>query len=324
MDTGIYLYDANGKDKEIELEEVNLEQLDEHQLLWINVLSRNENTVKEVFGKLQLKDFSLKSVLDEKERPKIDVFEDYFRFFIVSVESKSFDQIKKIPIDIVVGKNFIVTVHEGKVDYFDEFRDREKGKTNIGELDAESFLVTLLDLHIVSYFRALEEIDKEVDDLDERVLQKDLDTDEFLSEMVQLRQAVTNLRRWFLPHRDVFYALSRPDFQQIADSDSANGFRQLNDHFEHAFSAIEASRETVLSLFDLYATKSAQTTNDLVQRLTFITLIVGFLGVVAGTLGMNFEVDEVFKAEYGFWITLGAMLLTAIGLTILAKFKKWI
>lgn len=324
MDTAIYLYDASGKDKEIGLDEVNLKGLKERQLLWINILQRDEATVKKVFGKLQIEYVPLKSILGDKERPKLEVFENFFRLFIVSVESESFDQIKRVPVDIIVGKNFVVTISEGEVDYFGEFRDRENGETHIGKLDAENFIATLLDLHIVSYFRALEEVEKQIDEMDEKILQKDLDTDKFLSEMVQLRQNVTSLRRCFLPHRDVFYALARPDFQQIAESDSADSFRQLNDHFEHAFDAIEASRQTVLSLFDLYSTKSAQITNDLVQRLTFITMIVGFLGVVAGIFGMNFDADEVFKFENGFWLSLGGMAVIAIALTILAKLKKWI
>lgn len=324
METAIYLYDANGEDREIKLEEVDLESLSEHQLLWINVLKRDESLLKQVFQQLQLDNVPLKNILSEPKRPKIDVFDKFFRLFIVSIESKSFDQIKRVPIDIIAGENFVVTIHDGDVDYLCEFRERENGETNIGELDAESFLATILDLHIVSYFRSLEEVEKKVDEMDDRVLQKNLNTDDFMKEMVKMRQVVTNLRRWFLPHRDIFYALARPDFIRIAQSDSADSFRQLNEHFEHAFDAIEASRDTVLSLFELFATKSAQTTNDLVQSLTFITLVIGVLGVIAGTLGMNFEADEVFKRENGFWLALGAMLLLALGLTILARVKKWI
>lgn len=324
METAIYLYDANGQDKEIELEEVDLGNLEENQLLWINVLKRDESLLNQLFQQMQLENIPLKNILNEPARPKIDIFEKFFYLFIVSIESESFDEIKRVPINIIAGENFVVTIHDGEVDYFNEFREREKGETNIGELDAESFLATLLDLHIVSFFRALEEVEKEVDEMDDHVLKKDLDTEKFMREMVKMRQAVTNLRRWFLPHRDIFYALSRPDFQRIAQSDSADSFRQLNEHFERAFDAIEASRETVLSLFELYATKSAQTTNDLVQRLTFITLIVGVMGVIAGALGMNFEADEIFKREHGFWLALGAMLLLASGLTGLARFRKWI
>ncbi|NJM54045.1 MAG: hypothetical protein HC846_12085 [Blastocatellia bacterium] len=79
-----------------------------------------------------------------------------------------------------------------------------------------------------------------------------------------------------------------------------------------------------MSLFDLFATKSAQVTNDLVKRLTFVTIILGVLGVIAGIFGMNLEAKELFEAEGGFWLSLGGMILIAVALTLLAKFKKWI
>ncbi|NJM54044.1 MAG: hypothetical protein HC846_12080 [Blastocatellia bacterium] len=172
MDTTIYLYDADGRDREIGLDEVNPQQINERQLLWINVLSREESEVKKVFEKLQLKDVPLKKILNDQERPKIEIFEDFFRFFIVSVESEKGKSPERTAIDIIVGNHLIVTIHEGDVDYFCEFRDREKGETNIGELDAESFIATLLDLHIVSYFRALEKVEDAVDKLDDHVLKK--------------------------------------------------------------------------------------------------------------------------------------------------------
>ena len=60
-----------------------------------------------------------------------------------------------------------------------------------------------------------------------------------------------------MPHREIFYSLSRADFHQIAESDSAEQYKMLNQHFESAVDAVENSRDTVLSVFELYATKSA-------------------------------------------------------------------
>jgi magnesium transporter len=87
--------------------------------------------------------------------------------------------------------------------------------------------------------------------------------------------------------------------------------------------AIESSRETVLGAFDLYATKSSQMTNVFIQRLTFLTLVTGTLGVISGVLGMNYKA-AIFDAENGFWIAIGIMALVAIGLTIFARLKRWI
>lgn len=216
-----------------------------------------------------------------------------------------------------------MTVHDGDVQYFQEFRDREKGETQLGSLDAESFVVTLLDLHIVSYFRALESIEHIVDKMDDKILKRDLEDDDFLRDIVRLRSNVSRLRRWFLPHRDVFYALSRPDFKQASETEAFENFQLLNEHFETAVDSIESSRDTVLSLFDLYTSKTSHRMNNLMKRLTFITLMVGSMGVIAGILGMNFE-EAFFKSSSGFWIAVAGMIMMTGGITLFAWKKRWI
>jgi magnesium transporter len=320
----VYLFNTKGNDEELDIKDVRLEKIKENQLLWINVERRDKELIVNITDALGLKNVPVYNILNVSERPRVDIFEDFYRFFIVSVKTNGNGQLKRIPIDFLVGKNYVVTIYDEEVDYFKNYTELEKGETHIGELDAESFIATLLDLHIVSYFNVLEEVEEKVDRLDTKVLETDIETNEFLAEMVTLRKTISHLRRWFLPHREVFYALSRPDFQRVAQSDSAESFRLLNEHFENAFEAIEASRDTLLGLFDLYATKSAQNTNDLVKRLTFITLIVGSIGAIAGVWGMNFEVEYFKAAESGFWLTIGSMILIVAGLTALAKFKRWI
>jgi len=323
MQIETYLYDANGNDKQIELNSQIWKNLNHQQLLWVNVLQRDVQTIKHVAATLELRNVAIKTILDTYERPKLNKFETFYQFFIVSVETDKDGQLKQIPIDFLVGRNFVVTIHDGRIEYFLEFLDRERGETSIGELDAESFIATLLDLHIVTYFRALEGIERTVDRLDERILRRDLKDEDFIKEMVELRRKVSKLRRWFEPHRDVFYALSRPDFLPIAQSDSSASFQMLNGHFENAVQAIESSRDTVLSLFDLYTTKSAHNMNNLMKRLTFVTLMVGGLGAIAGVWGMNFEVEYFKAAETGFWLTILGMGIFVLGTIALAKLMRW-
>lgn len=318
-----YLYDAAGHDEEVSLDEIDIEQLEEHQLLWVNVLRRDEALLDEVATKLKVEHVPCKKVIRDSGPLDIDRFETFFRFCVDSVVTEENASPERLMIDYIVGKNFVATVHEGEVEYFTEFRKREKGETPIGELDAESFLATLLDLNIVSYFRAVDEIERRVDELDERILRRELETEDFLKEMVRMRRDVSKLRRWLTPHREIFYSLSRADFHQIAESDSVEQYRMLNQHFESAVEAVENSRDAVLSVFELYATKSAQMTNTFVQRLTFLTLLTGSLAVIAGILGMNFKA-EIFDAENGFWVTVGGLVVVGVGLTVFARFRRWI
>lgn len=318
-----FLYDAAGHDEEIDPKEIDVEKLEENQLLWVNVLKRDESVLNAVTTALKVEHVPCKKVVRDTGPLDIDRFETFFRFCVDSVTTKKGATPERLMVDYIVGKNFIVTVHEGEVEYFKEYRNREKGETPIGELDAESFLATLLDLNIVSYFHAIDELDRRVDEMDEKILRRELDTEAFMKEMVGLRRDVSRLRRLLMPHREIFYSLSRADFHQIAESDSAEQYKMLNQHFENAVDAVEHSRETVISVFDLYATKSAQMTNTFVQRLTFLTLLTGSLAVIAGILGMNFKSD-IFEFENGFWVTVSGLVAVGIGLTIFARYKRWI
>jgi magnesium/cobalt transport protein CorA len=323
MELNAYLYDAVGNDEKIEIEDIDIKKLGKSKLLWIDLGTRNEEMLNSVAAALDLENVPFGSILKEKRRPKIDKFESFFQFCVDSAVTKKKAPFEKVSIDFIVGKNFVVTIHDGEVDYFREFRKREKGETTFGELDAESFVATLLDMHIVSYFRALEELELEVDELDEAVLEAEMETEKFLAKMGKLRRSVSLLRRWLMPHRDVIYSLSRADFQQIAESDSLEQYKMLNTHFENAVDAIESSRDTVLSTFELYATRSAHMMNIFIQRLTFLTVLIGSLGVVAGILGMNYKVD-FFESSSGFWLTIAGMTVVAIGLTVLGRVKRWI
>lgn len=314
-----YLYDAQGKDRKLEFTENICEQVSNDKILWINVSERKKETLEQVFSILKFKEAPIQDILKNIERPKLEKFEHFYRFFLISVgtNDKNFN-FEVAPVDFVVANNIIVTVHDRPVEFIEEFKNVEKGETHIGELDTESFVASLLDLHVVGYFRAVERIEKRVDHLDNKILTKDLTDEEFLSEMLELRHQCSKLRRLLLPHREVFYALSRPDFLPISESDSRQHFQKLNEHYENAVSAVESSRDTVLSLFDLYTTRASHKMNQTMRTLTFVTIVFGALGVIAGVFGMNFEAG-FFKSPEGFWATiLGMATLVAI-LATLAK-----
>lgn len=319
-----YLYDADGTDEQVELTEEVCGRLSEKIFLWIDVTERQTETIKKVAAVLRLKDAPVAALVDTSERPKMEKYENFYRFFIISVDTDDDgESFKPIAIDFIVGDNFIVTIHDGDVPYFKEFQNLEKGESQLGELDAEGFVTTFLDLHIVSYFKAIEKIEHRVDHFDEMILRTDMNDKDFLRRMVKLRRTSSKLRHWFVPQREIFYALSRPDFKPTAESGYAETFQNLNQHFEYAIDAIENSRDTVLSLFELYTTRAAHRMNNLIKRLTFITIIIGSLGVLAGILGMNFE-PTFFKAPNGFMIAVAGMASLALALTGLAKVMDWI
>lgn len=320
-----YLYDADGSDREVKLDESLVAHLTERQLLWVDVLGVERDDLEQVASLLKLHRESVRTVLNPVGRPRLDHYGSYFQINVVALneEGKETSNYKPISLDFFSGPNYVVTVHNEEVTYLREFRERDKGDSQLGELSSEAFVAALLDWHLATYFRVLENLETQVDRLDEEVLGRDASRD-YLAKLVGLRRRVSRLHRLLAPHRDVFYALSRPDFTPIADSESAAHFRTLNDRFERAVDAIENARDLVLGSFELFATRTSQTTNDVMRILTVVTLAVGTMGVIAGVMGMNFELSFFKAGPVGFWEVVGGMVLILSSTLVFAKFKHWL
>ncbi len=80
-----YLYDSKGHNKEVEFGEEICRNLNNNQLLWVDVLEREKETIEYVTSVLKFKNISIGDLANEFERPKLDKFEHFYRFFINSI-----------------------------------------------------------------------------------------------------------------------------------------------------------------------------------------------------------------------------------------------
>ena len=86
----------------------------------------------------------------------------------------------------------------------------------------------------------------------------------------------------------------------------------------------ESLGDLVVGSFELFATRSAERTNDTMRALTFVTVLLGTLSVVAGTLGMNFAAPFFDTGGRGFWVAFAGMLLLAGISLAVARWRRWI
>lgn len=226
-------------------------------------------------------------------------------------------------LDLFSGPNYVVTFHPEPIEFLQNFDQHVQGDTQIGRLTGPSFLAALLDWHVSSYFGVLNKLEDKVDALDEAALLQSA-TQEFLADLVDVRRRVAEVRQMLAPHREVFAALARPDFEVVASSEAAAHFRALNDRLERALDNVEHAREIIIGTFELFMTGTAQSTNDTMKILTLVTVISGFLGVIAGVMGMNFEVDFYKSGLVGFLAVVASMLFLTGLVVALARWRRWL
>ena len=342
MTSRVYLYDADGRDREIQLDASTIPALGEHNLVWIDVEHPDADEIARLCAALQLTPdcLALPSAGDE---PSLDNYGEHFRFWLEAApkhgDPREPGTVNATPraengngaadpapggrIDFLVGLRWLVTIHDAPVACLERFRDQDKAETMIGLLSPQALAASLLDWHLGEFFQEVSRIETSIDRLDERVL-REASSSSLLGRMVAMRRRVSKLRGLLVRQRGVFYGLSRPDFALVTDAGALPFYQSLAGRFERALDEIERARDLVTGSFELFTSRSSQQTNDLVKILTFITAIIGFCAAVAGLLGMNFELAIFRSGTSGFLAVTGSLVLVAIMSLIYARRRRWI
>jgi Mg2+ and Co2+ transporter CorA len=231
----------------------------------------------------------------------------------------SFDGIR---IGLLAGRNFVVTMRREPVEFLEALRKRERGDTDLGSLTAESFAASLLDWHLSTYFEAVSAFEASVERLEVDILSGS--SAQRLEELQKLRRCASRLRQMLSPHRSLFAALARPDFRPQKDGKSNPHFLILDTHFERAMDMVANTRELVIGSFELFTSHTAWRTNEVIRVLTFFTVLLGALAVIAGVLGMNFDAAFFKTSTRGFWAVLAGMGALALIATLVARRRRWI
>ena len=101
-------------------------------------------------------------------------------------------------------------------------------------------------------------------------------------------------------------------------------FRNLDTRFRKLYDFSENVYSLSTELLRTYDSKVSQKTNDVINKLTFVTLFFGPLTVITGIYGMNFRVMPELEWPLGYPLTLLAMAGISIGIYVVMKKKKWL
>lgn len=316
------LYDAEGADRTVQLDNEVLASLRESQLLWIDLEAFEESEVRQVGALIGLKRESIYDLLQPIRRPRLDNYGSYFQLSTGAILDED-HRYGIAELDFVVGDNYVVTAHREPVEFLKSFDRRIKGDSQLGQLDAPSFLAALLDWHVTSYFRVVEALEARIDRLDELALRPHSDRD-LLADLIVLRRQVAQVRRTLTPHREVYAALARPDFLMLASSESAGHFRALNDRLERAVDTVENTRELLVGSFEMFTTQTALRTNEVMKTLTLFSVVLLPTGVIVAIMGMTFRTPVYQMGVLGFWAMLALIVLIGALTVTLARRRKWI
>ncbi|MGH8912599.1 MAG: magnesium transporter CorA family protein [Acidimicrobiia bacterium] len=318
--SSIWLYNGHGEDAPVEIDRSHYPDLDDKELLWADVDLECLDEFDRLWEHLGITEH-IEHLTASLDGSKLVQHDDLIELTVDVVRNDP--DIALMPMRCLVSRNWIVTVHDGELDLIDEFNKPFHGETGLGELDGPAFLSILLDWQVSGYFRAIETLQAAVDSLDEELLGPSPNERGLLERLQAMRRQLRRLRHALGPQREVLGLLSNPESEALTGSDVSPDYQRLADQVERALEGIDTTREMIVGSFDIFMTRTAQTTNDIMKHLTIVSVLLLPAAVMAGVMGMNFKVP-LFEYEWMFWGTLGLMAVTAVITLFFAKRKDWI
>jgi magnesium/cobalt transport protein CorA len=318
------LYDARGDDRDVDIADVEPGKIDDRTLLWIDLDSHEAAHIDSVVRAVGLEPQLARALAVEQHRPRLVRLPERIAFVLFAVDhngEETPEDLVRRELDVVVGRNLVVTVHDGPLGAIRAYEDQVRHERDLGLLDAGAFISGLVDAVLTGFVAEVEAIERAIDRLDQAALRASAEHDDFLAEIVMLRRRIAVLRRWLAPNRDALAPLTRPDLE--LHGDLVPTWPGLIDRLERVIGQVENARELLVGSFDIYLGRSAQRSNDVMKTLTIVSSILLPSVVLAGVMGMNFKLP-FFDNAANFFVVVGAMILFASAILIVARWRHWI
>ncbi len=317
-----YLYDAAGHDRVVNVGAATLAKTSDTQLLWFDLRRDQARDLEAAARLLGLSSEAVKRLTAARTETALRNYEGHFQFSVPAPPKGTRASSNRL--DFVIAPSWLLTVRDDELQFLEDFRDQDRAETMKGALTPAVLAASLLDWHLESFFDAIAGVEQSLDTLDAKVLASRADA-AVLDDLARMRRRVAVLRASIAQQRPLFHGLVRPDFAPIAESaEACASYTALSHRFDRAVDSVERARDAVIGSFDLFASKTGQETNELVKRLTFVTVIIGLLAAVAGIFGMNFDVPVFKTGPAGFYSVLGGLALLVIVSAVAARWRKWI
>ena len=328
MEIFVYRKDADVIEENFSADDLPMILADKLNVVWVDFQAENETLAKQAKDILtdifKFHYLTIEDCLETRNQPKVEPFPKFLYFIVHGVknETNSANFVTK-ELDGYLGDNFVVTFHT------EEFRSIEKVKQQIRstpfacQRGAAYLLHQILDHLVDLYMPVVDDFDETINELEERVFQLKRNNTAILEEIMDLRRAVVRLKRISARQLDVLYRISHGEFPQIPEA-VLPFYRDVYDHLLRISDLSESYKDLVSGLFDIHFSVTANKTNDVMKVLAIISTIMLPLSVIAGIYGMNFENMPELQTRYGYFVTLGIMLLVAVGLLFYFWRKGWI
>ena len=301
-------------------------QIKETGFTWVYINNPEEQSIEYLKKKYKFHHLDLEDCLSENQRPKIDDYENYlFIVLQVPVRTGRKKQINSSELNIFIGQNFVVTLHEENpilMRIFEECRKSKKTRDNYMGKGSGYFLYMITNELFESCFPLLDDESRQVNEMEKDVFDENYNKDR-LKEILMVKKDIINFRRIIMPERAIIAQLEHKNKKFLPENLDVY-FDDIVDKIEKMWNNLENLQELVISLQETNESIISHNTNNVIKILTVLSVVILPLTFITGFYGMNVRNLPFAETPHATLVVSVIITAVAIAMIVYFKFKKWI
>ncbi|MBI2871382.1 MAG: magnesium/cobalt transporter CorA [Candidatus Omnitrophica bacterium] len=293
--------------------------------IWLDFEDKLEDEEVDLLsGAFGLHALAIEDCIMVNTRAKVEAYDGYI-FVVLHAARKDLKivDIEQVELDIFLGKQFLISVHQGSVAGITAIEERlQRNPHQLLGQGTDRFFHAIYDRLVDNYFPLMDRVDDEIDEIEDCIVKDPRDN--VIGRMVELRKELVSLRRVLSPLRETTQLLTRENFNNLLSENVRIYFRDVYDHIARILDLIDSYRDAVSTAFETYHFMISNRTNDIMRTLTTITTIMLPLTVITGVYGMNFKFMPELEHPFGYLGVLAFMAVLSLGMLAYFRRQHWL
>ena len=273
--------------------EKKIEKIQGNGFTWIDLQNPDRDDVEKLAPNYNFNELNIEDCMTKFELPKLDSYDDHF-FVILQFPplAQKIGISKNSQLSIFVGKDFLVTVHQGDLKPLVQLvqtciLDSDKDLKNrlVGESSGD-LLHEIIDALVDDLLHTSRKIIANLDEMEDNVFDE---SKPVARSIALLRREINRLRRISVPLKRFVLEIAKnvKRFSDNSDDELALYFDDVIDHIDKVIETLEESRETMEIYKDTDFVLSNEKTNKVLAVLTMIFTLAIPSTVIGTFYGMN-------------------------------------
>jgi magnesium transporter len=298
--------------KDVKMEDLRSERF---KFYWVDFEEPTNEETKLLSEFFHFHPLAIEDCLHFIQRPNMNYY-DGVLFFVLHSLSKT---IRCEEIDIFVGENYVVTFHKEKDEAIDIVKQKLFACKEMEKVGPLYVLHSIIDELVDCYFPILHQIEDKLNEYEE----KEASSKKIIEEVYEIRRDLIRLRKTIIPMRDLLYRMINS--KRIQDTKQIHHyFSDIYDHLMKLTDMVASNQEVTSDMRENYMSIQSNRMNSIMMTLTVITTIFMPLTFIVGVYGMNFDHMPELHWKYGYFITLGIMVIIVMVMIFWFYKKGWL